>query len=72
MGISKKKMSSCKRDNYLTTVRDFYGFTSVGKTIYSLFFAIVGSYFLGSYFAACQVLIFILGVGLRIKYPVQR
>ncbi len=37
MGISKKKMSSCKRDNYLTTVRDFYGFTSVGKTIYSLF-----------------------------------
>lgn len=56
MGISKKKMSSCKRDNYLTTV----------------FFAIVGSYFFGSYFAACQVLIFILGVGLRIKYPVQR
>lgn len=72
MGISKKKMSIRKRDNYLTTVRDFYGFTSVGKTIYSLFFAIVGSYFFGSYFAACQVLIFILGVGLRIKYPVQR
>ncbi|EMQ19225.1 putative membrane protein [Vibrio cholerae O1 str. EC-0051] len=37
-----------------------------------MFFAIVGSYFLGSYFAACQVLIFILGVRLRIKYPVQR
>lgn len=62
------KMKS-KRDNYLTFVRDFYGFQSAKDTFASLVFAIVGTGLLGPYFAATQIGLFILAVVLKIKYP---
>ena len=56
MRVTRKKdrheQNKTKSGNYLTAVRDVYGFTSVP---YSIIFAVAGSFLFGSAFAVSQV-----------------
>lgn len=55
--------------NYLTNLRDFYGFRSQKKTAYTLGFAVIGSLLFGLAFALTQVVLFAVGFILNKLYP---
>lgn len=57
------------KTNYLTNLRDFYGFRSKKKTAYTLGFAVIGSLLFGFAFAITQVVLFATGFTLNKIYP---
>jgi hypothetical protein len=57
------------KTNYLTNLRDFYGFRSKKKTAYTLAFAVIGSLLFGFAFAITQVVLFATGFILNKIYP---
>lgn len=57
------------KTNYLTNLRDFYGFRSKKKTAYTIGFAVIGSLLFGFAFALTQVVLFSVGSILNKLYP---
>ncbi|BBM67952.1 hypothetical protein VA249_45980 (plasmid) [Vibrio alfacsensis] len=55
--------------NYLTGVRDYYGFRSTNKTVATLALTIMGTVLFGHGFAIAQTILFGLGIYLNKKYP---
>lgn len=55
--------------NYLTGIRDYYGFRTKKNTAYALVFAAIGSLLFGSAFALTQVAFFAAGLILNKLYP---
>lgn len=55
--------------NYLSSVRNFYGFRTKGNTIAAILLSIVGTLLFGYGFAVCQIFLFALGIYLSKKYP---
>ncbi|MEZ9042910.1 MULTISPECIES: hypothetical protein [unclassified Vibrio] len=55
--------------NYLTNLRDFYGFRYQKQTAYTLGFAVIGIFLFGFGFALAQVVLFAIGFTLNKLYP---
>lgn len=60
---------AASKANYLTGLRDYYGFRSKRNTCYGLGFAVIGSFLFGSAFALSQVALFVAGFTLNKLYP---
>lgn len=66
MGVTKLKKHP---SNYLTLLRNTYGFRTRTNTVLAVSFAVVGSLMFGTAFAVFQALLFAAGFTLNKLYP---
>ncbi|WP_286236548.1 hypothetical protein, partial [Vibrio fluvialis] len=63
------EIMDASKTNYLTGIRDYYGFRTKKNTVYAFVFAVIGSLLFGSAFALTQVALFVAGFTLNKLYP---